>query len=177
MAREQLRGRTVTLKLKSATTFEVRAPSCLRLSMSRFAYCSAAEGPIAVSLVPSFRRPPLCACRACFLLMPGSASWQKPRKRKCVQVHTRAVTLPNYVSSAEDLCKAAVRLMRPELPLTLRLMGIRRACTALSIRLLDARFLDMRWQLYRSCGTFDRGFEASLQPAAVPPRHLHNTPA
>lgn len=41
------------------------------------------------------------------------------------QLHTRAVTLANHVSTAEELQSAALRLLRPELPLTLRLMGIR----------------------------------------------------
>eukprot|EP00208_Stichococcus_sp_RCC1054_P006025 CAMPEP_0206147638 /NCGR_PEP_ID=MMETSP1473-20131121/34031_1 /ASSEMBLY_ACC=CAM_ASM_001109 /TAXON_ID=1461547 /ORGANISM="Stichococcus sp, Strain RCC1054" /LENGTH=946 /DNA_ID=CAMNT_0053544649 /DNA_START=259 /DNA_END=3099 /DNA_ORIENTATION=+ len=62
MAREGLQGRTLTLKLKSALTFEL---------------------------------------------------------------HTRAATLPGYISSAEQLLEVALQLLRPELPITVRLMGIR----------------------------------------------------
>ena len=43
-----------------------------------------------------------------------------------LQLHTRAATLPNYVSSAEELTAVGLRLMRAEYPLTLRLIGIRR---------------------------------------------------
>jgi hypothetical protein len=42
-----------------------------------------------------------------------------------LQLHTRAATLPNYVSSAEELTAVGLRLMRAEYPLTLRLIGIR----------------------------------------------------
>lgn len=62
MASEQLQGKTLTLKLKSAVTFELR---------------------------------------------------------------TRAVTLPGHISTAQQLFQAADQLLRPELPFTARLIGIR----------------------------------------------------
>ncbi len=54
-----------------------------------------------------------------------------------LQLHTRALTLPHYVSTAQQLHAVALRLLRPELPLTLRLIGIRRADS--SARALFAR--------------------------------------
>lgn len=51
----------------------------------------------------------------------------------CLQLHTRAVTLPNYVSTAGELTAVALRLMRADYPLTLRLIGIR--CIMCSIGL------------------------------------------
>ncbi|KAK9820063.1 hypothetical protein WJX72_005623 [[Myrmecia] bisecta] len=41
------------------------------------------------------------------------------------ELRTRAITLPVHVSSAEDILAPALRLLRVELPLELRLMGIR----------------------------------------------------
>jgi hypothetical protein len=41
------------------------------------------------------------------------------------EVRTRAVTLPKYVSSAEDILAAGLKLLRAELPVEIRLMGLR----------------------------------------------------
>ncbi|KAK9834297.1 hypothetical protein WJX81_004273 [Elliptochloris bilobata] len=41
------------------------------------------------------------------------------------EVRTRAVTLGHYISAGADICAEALRLLRMELPLELRLMGIR----------------------------------------------------
>lgn len=51
-----------------------------------------------------------------------------------VQLHTRAATLPGYVSSAEQLMETAMQLLRPELPITVRLMGIRYGFSAFHAR-------------------------------------------
>ncbi|KAK6159198.1 hypothetical protein DH2020_006512 [Rehmannia glutinosa] len=40
-------------------------------------------------------------------------------------VRTRAVTLPNYICSSEDIMKHATKLLKAELPVSLRLMGLR----------------------------------------------------
>ena len=41
------------------------------------------------------------------------------------QVRTRAVTLGSHISAGADIRAEALRLLRMELPLELRLMGIR----------------------------------------------------
>ena len=41
------------------------------------------------------------------------------------QLRTRAATLPQYIWTAKQLEAAALRLMRAEYPLDLRLMGVR----------------------------------------------------
>ncbi len=43
-------------------------------------------------------------------------------KTTAFALRTRAVTLPRHVSSAEDLLREALKLLRPELPITIRLM-------------------------------------------------------
>ena len=45
--------------------------------------------------------------------------------RNMLQVRTRAVTLGSHISSVTDISAEALRLLRMELPLELRLMGIR----------------------------------------------------
>lgn len=42
-----------------------------------------------------------------------------------MQVRTRSATLPQYVASKESLYAAACKLLAPELPISIRLMGIR----------------------------------------------------
>jgi hypothetical protein len=42
-----------------------------------------------------------------------------------LQLRTRAVTLPGHISTAQQLFQAADQLLRPELPFTARLIGIR----------------------------------------------------
>ncbi|KAK6159205.1 hypothetical protein DH2020_006519 [Rehmannia glutinosa] len=46
-------------------------------------------------------------------------------KTSCFEVRTRAVTLPNYICSSEDILKHATKLLKAELPVSLRLMGLR----------------------------------------------------
>ena len=46
-------------------------------------------------------------------------------KRPVLQVRTRAVTLGQHISAGADIRAEALRLLRMELPLDLRLMGIR----------------------------------------------------
>ena len=43
----------------------------------------------------------------------------------CAQVRTRSITLPTFVSSKESLEAAALKLLSAELPIAIRLMGIR----------------------------------------------------
>ena len=43
----------------------------------------------------------------------------------CLQVRTRAATLPQFISASEAINSAALRLLRPELPIEIRLMGLR----------------------------------------------------
>lgn len=59
-----------------------------------------------------------------------------------MQVRTRAVTLPQHISSAQDLLVAGLRLLRPELPLELRLIGLR-----------ASNFLEVRAQPGQRCIT------------------------
>lgn len=42
-----------------------------------------------------------------------------------MQIRTRATTLSKYIFSAEDIAAAALKLLKAELPITLRLLGIR----------------------------------------------------
>ncbi|XP_051146660.1 DNA polymerase kappa [Andrographis paniculata] len=46
-------------------------------------------------------------------------------KTSCFEVRSRAVTLPNYISSSDDILKHAKKLLKAELPVSLRLMGLR----------------------------------------------------
>lgn len=46
-------------------------------------------------------------------------------KTSCFEVRTRAVTLPYYICSSEDILKHAKKLLKAELPVSLRLMGLR----------------------------------------------------
>lgn len=46
-------------------------------------------------------------------------------KTSCFEVRTRAVTLPNYICSSEDILKHAMKLLKAEVPASLRLMGLR----------------------------------------------------
>ncbi|KAH6773137.1 DNA/RNA polymerases superfamily protein [Perilla frutescens var. frutescens] len=46
-------------------------------------------------------------------------------KTSCFEVRTRAVTLPNYICSSEEILKHAKKLLKAELPVSLRLMGLR----------------------------------------------------
>lgn len=46
-------------------------------------------------------------------------------KTSCFEVRTRAVTLPYYICSSEDILKHAKKLLKAELPISLRLMGLR----------------------------------------------------
>ncbi|XP_074345062.1 DNA polymerase kappa isoform X1 [Apium graveolens] len=46
-------------------------------------------------------------------------------KTETFEVRTRAVTLQNYVYSSEDILKHASKLLKAELPLSIRLMGLR----------------------------------------------------
>ncbi|KAG8368489.1 hypothetical protein BUALT_Bualt15G0050700 [Buddleja alternifolia] len=46
-------------------------------------------------------------------------------KTSCFEVRTRAVTLPNYICSSKDILKHATKLLKAELPVSLRLMGLR----------------------------------------------------
>ncbi|KAI3445883.1 hypothetical protein Pfo_002548 [Paulownia fortunei] len=46
-------------------------------------------------------------------------------KTSCFEVRTRAVTLPNYICSSEDILKHATKLLMAELPVSLRLLGLR----------------------------------------------------
>nr|GMC85498.1 DNA polymerase kappa [Ipomoea batatas] len=46
-------------------------------------------------------------------------------KTASFEVRTRAVTLPNYISSSEDILKHASKLLKAEFPVSLRLMGLR----------------------------------------------------
>ena len=43
----------------------------------------------------------------------------------CLQLRTRATTLNHYISSADELYAAGLRLLQAELPVELRLMGLR----------------------------------------------------
>lgn len=40
-----------------------------------------------------------------------------------LQVRTRAVTIQKYISSRDDILKHAVKLLKAELPISLRLIG------------------------------------------------------
>ncbi|KAK4476975.1 hypothetical protein RD792_016175 [Penstemon davidsonii] len=44
-------------------------------------------------------------------------------KTSCFEVRTRAVTLSNYICSSEDILKHGMKLLKAELPVSLRLMG------------------------------------------------------
>ncbi|KAL6566915.1 hypothetical protein OROMI_015319 [Orobanche minor] len=44
-------------------------------------------------------------------------------KTSCFEVRTRAVIPPNYICSGEDILKHAGKLLKAELPISLRLMG------------------------------------------------------
>ncbi|KAK4401756.1 DNA polymerase kappa [Sesamum angolense] len=46
-------------------------------------------------------------------------------KTSCFEVRTRAVTLPDNICSSEDIVKHATKLLKAELPASLRLMGLR----------------------------------------------------
>ncbi|XP_047250966.1 DNA polymerase kappa isoform X3 [Capsicum annuum] len=46
-------------------------------------------------------------------------------KTASFEVRTRAVTLPSYVSSSEEILKHASKLLKAEFPVSLRLMGLR----------------------------------------------------
>ncbi|GER36915.1 DNA polymerase IV [Striga asiatica] len=46
-------------------------------------------------------------------------------KTSSFEVRTRAVTLPNYICSSEDIMRHAMKLLKAELPVSLRLMGLR----------------------------------------------------
>ncbi|KAL3614350.1 hypothetical protein CASFOL_042424 [Castilleja foliolosa] len=46
-------------------------------------------------------------------------------KTSSFEVRSRAVTLPNYICSNEDILKHAKKLLKAELPVSLRLMGLR----------------------------------------------------
>lgn len=46
-------------------------------------------------------------------------------KTASFEVRTRAVTLPNFISSSEDILKHASKLLKAELPVSLRLIGLR----------------------------------------------------
>ncbi|KAL0422535.1 UNVERIFIED_CONTAM: DNA polymerase kappa [Sesamum latifolium] len=46
-------------------------------------------------------------------------------KTSCFEVRTRAVTLPENICSSEDILKHATKLLKAELPASLRLMGLR----------------------------------------------------
>ncbi|KAL7119130.1 hypothetical protein ACP275_02G044200 [Erythranthe tilingii] len=46
-------------------------------------------------------------------------------KTTCFEVRTRAVTLPNSICSSEDILKHATKLLKAELPVSLRLIGLR----------------------------------------------------
>ncbi|EYU21871.1 hypothetical protein ABFS82_02G045000 [Erythranthe guttata] len=46
-------------------------------------------------------------------------------KTTCFEVRTRAVTLPNCICSTEDILKHATKLLKAELPVSLRLIGLR----------------------------------------------------
>ncbi|KAL2936599.1 DNA polymerase kappa [Bienertia sinuspersici] len=48
-------------------------------------------------------------------------------KTACFEVRTRAVTLPKYICSSEDILLHAKKLLKAELPASLRLMGIKEA--------------------------------------------------
>ncbi|KAL2945246.1 DNA polymerase kappa, partial [Bienertia sinuspersici] len=50
-------------------------------------------------------------------------------KTACFEVRTRAVTLPKYICSSEDILLHAKKLLKAELPASLRLMGIKEACS------------------------------------------------
>ena len=39
------------------------------------------------------------------------------------QVRTRAASLPNYISTEEELIPVALKLLQAELPISVRLMG------------------------------------------------------
>ncbi|KAK4437980.1 DNA polymerase kappa [Sesamum alatum] len=46
-------------------------------------------------------------------------------KTSCFEVRTRAVTLPDNICSSEEILKHATKLLKAELPASLRLMGLR----------------------------------------------------
>ncbi|CAA0807471.1 DNA/RNA polymerases superfamily protein [Striga hermonthica] len=46
-------------------------------------------------------------------------------KTSSFEVRTRAVTLPHYICSSEDIMRHAMKLLKAELPVSLRLMGLR----------------------------------------------------
>lgn len=63
------------------------------------------EPPAAPALRPPHR----------FLLLTGHDS----------QLRTRAMTLPKYIHTASDILAAALKLLQAELPIEVRLMGLR----------------------------------------------------
>lgn len=58
----------------------------------------------------------------CFLGVEGSDLVQNLHVRH-VQVRTRAVTLQSYIRSSEGILKHASKLLKAELPVSLRLIG------------------------------------------------------
>jgi Ca2+-transporting ATPase/DNA polymerase kappa len=86
MQKECLKGRTLTLKLKTAA-FEVTLTSFCNRWTDLF------------------------------------VSWLTRLMNHLNQVRTRAATAPNYISSKEDILIYAKKLLKAELPLSLRLMG------------------------------------------------------
>ncbi|XP_012093124.1 DNA polymerase kappa isoform X2 [Jatropha curcas] len=94
MEKEGLRGRTLTLKLKTAS-FENWEQACVGLEGWRRSNCYRFKQSTAKSW-----------------------TWKK-------RVRTRAVTLQKYICSSEDILKYASKLLKAELPISLRLMGLR----------------------------------------------------
>ena len=159
MARESLRGRTLTLKLKTSA-FEARAMGFLQ-TRNRTANCAVPDALPGLGVLNLTKRckkrlVPQTSCSGEMMCSPRvfDVAWLMAAWCRCArarrlwgatsaraqqsatgnackadgsmpQVRTRAVTLGSHISAGADIRAEALRLLRMELPLELRLMGIR----------------------------------------------------
>ncbi|CAK7330157.1 unnamed protein product [Dovyalis caffra] len=125
MKKEGLCGRTLTLKLKTASFGFLASLQFL------LAFHLTVEDMIKVRryapLLMDSRRAMLCTCPT----KAGSRgmTWTVDKiLTSCIlqeMVRSRAVTLEKYICSCEDILKHASKLLKAELPISLRLMGLR----------------------------------------------------
>lgn len=124
MQKECLKGRTLTLKLKTAA-FEVFIFHLYNINQS----------PVIIGL----RSPGESFC-----------SWLIRLINHLNQVRTRAVTTQNYINSKEDILIYARKLLKAELPLSLRLMG-KHELPQYLILLLDDAQVDLAVLTAQAC--------------------------
>lgn len=128
----QLKGRTLTVKLK-ATDFRVRSPKGVHV-LTVMASCSASHHSTSAALHQCTTAPLHDPCACCWTSIHSRSCPSKDglwhellpfcgRSLLCYQTITRAISVEEPISKKEELLPLAVRLVKAEMPLSLRLIG------------------------------------------------------